>query len=488
MEICLGMCHNVIKEKGMNRKKLRIYLNILLFVFFGVLFFLYISPLGWATYKKDFSRKYNNIFLGKGAIYKLGPVDRLFDKNKLSGEPAYFYLKTNRNFDSAKIKMKYKISDQVVQKNNFINLEFGVLLNEENWNYRFYPIYNNILNDLYCNWTKQVDNQAVFLQREDKFKGLTDYLNNKDFSSLLLYNYNLNNDFVLKDYQGDDNYKTTLPALRGSHVFYTYLKDENLKFDFSFSSLDRSNKNNLDLFVYLNDDVIFSKSFSAEEFLNNQIVDFSLDLADLPESVYKIEVRANDNFIINKTDVYLPKLVFLHRLNLYNTKNGFNVFSNKNNFRIKSLESLCLADVNINDSKFSVDRIFQQFNFNVDGRGINNIQSDSCGMLIENNGLFSFSTESFFNPLISSLASDVSVDEYNFVIAKYQPPTELNNYYISELKIDLRGAQRKKGEYRFIISAPFLKNEDNLQYLEIKDIEIVLSGKSLFDKIKEYLF
>lgn len=469
----------------MTNQKLRIYLNIFLLALIFVLFLFYFSPFGRISYQKDFSKKYT--FLGgKGAIYKLGPNDRIVNKNKIVGEPAYFYLKTNRSFDSAKVSIEYDISNQVFLENDYVNFEMGLLLNKDNWNYRLYPAYNNVLNYLYGNWHKTFeDDGSVFLQKEKKFSDFNDYSKQVDFSSLLIYNYNLKNDFILPDYQKINDYKLSIPSLRGSHVFYTYLKDENLKFDFSLRNLDQESKKEADVFVYLNQDIIFSKNFSTKELSDGDL--FSLDLSDLPEGAYKIEIRSGEDVVIENFTSYMNKLVFLHKVNLYETENGFNFFSNKTDLKIKSLESECLNKLSINEDVFTVDQIFKQFNFKSLNKEINNIKSDSCGMLIESNGLFSFSYESFFNPLISTLSSDVLVDDYSFVLSNYSPPKKKDNTYISVLNFDLRGACREKGEYRFIISAPFLKGDNQNKYLEIKNIKIELQGKSLLEKIKEYL-
>ncbi|MCK9439071.1 MAG: hypothetical protein WC164_03620 [Patescibacteria group bacterium] len=470
----------------MTNQKLRIYLNIFLLALIFVLLWLYFSPFGHISYQKDFSKKQNTFLGGKGTIYKLGPDDRLVDRNKIVGEPAYFYLKTNRSFDSAKVSIEYKISDHVFQDNDYINFEMGVLLNKDNWNYHLHPVYNNVLDSLYNSWHKTIEGDGtVFLQKEKKFSNFNDYLRQANFSSLLVYNYNLKNDFVLPDYQTIKNYKFLIPSLRGSHVFYAYLKDENLKFDFALRSLNQENEKKADIFVYLNQDIIFSKNFSVEELNRGNL--FSLNLPGLPEGVYKIEIRSGDDIVLENFTSYMHKLVFLHKVNLYETKNGFDVFSNKADLRIKSLESKCLNKLNINEDVFEVNQIFKQFNFKSLNKGINNVKSNSCGMLIESNGLFSFSYESFFNPLISSLSSDVVMDDYNFILANYNSPSKKDDTHVSVLSFDLKEAYREKDEYRFIVSAPFLKGDDLDKYLEIKNIKIELQGKNLFEKVREYL-
>jgi len=65
-------------------------------------------------------------------------------------------------------------------------------------------------------------------------------------------------------------------------------------------------------------------------------------------------------------------------------------------------------------------------------------------------------------------------------------PKEKGNFYVSTLDIDLKGAYREKNEYRFIISAPFLRGDKPDEYLLIKNIKIELRGKSIFEKIKSH--
>lgn len=468
-------------------KKLRICLYSFLFLAIMVLAVFYFAPFGRATYRHDFSRQF---FLGKGFFHKFGPNER-FVNNKIMGDPVYFYLNSPRNFSQAKLKIKYRISPQALEDNKFINIETGVLIDKENWQYNLNPVFNNVLLDLSDSQNIQMENNLFFYQKNNDFKNYQEFLENNNFLSSAFYNYSFDYEYSLSNYQpSDDNEDLIIKNIRGSHSFYVYLKDKNLKIDFSFLSKPRDRQNslpkNMSIFVYYQDEVIFSEN---NFFIDNDL-EYSLNLPALPEGAYKIEVKTDDDVLIKSIKTPLSKLVFINKVWLDEQDAKFVLFSNKNNFRIKALESLCLGEIRINEDIFLIDKIFQQFNINAD-KGDHNldkltkIDSGSCGFLFENNGLFSFSEESFFDPTLSKLDEFTDIETIDFLLGNFKLPKKIGDYYVSEVDINLAGAIREKDGYNFIISAPFLKNIIDSQYIEIKEIEIELIGKNLFTKIRE---
>lgn len=446
--------------------------------------YFYFVPLGKISYKYDFSK---SNYIGKGVFNKFGPKERIIDKNKIIGDPTYFYIKTFRNFSSAKLNIKYKIGPKLLKDNNFLNIESGVLVDKDNWRYKLYPVYNNVLEDVLKKWQiTPIDNEnnLFFAQKEKKFANYLDFLKNNDFSSVVFYNYNLNYEYLLPDYKKTAEDKNLIiEKIRGSYSFYIYIKEEDLKIDFSFWNKNINNQQDLSIYVYYQDNLIFNNFINSQEFNNNSDVNFSLNLPSLPEGVYKVEIKANDDFITKKIYSNLSKLSFINRLWLSDLENGFEVFSNKNNFRIKSLETDCLGEIKINEDIFLVNKIYQQFNFKVKNNNLNQITSNSCGLLIENNGLFSFSRESFFDPTLGKLEENIDINNINFIIASYKSAEIKNGYYNSEIYIDLENVIKDKDGYNFIISTPFLKNLDPDEYIEIKEIKIELWDDNIFKKI-----
>jgi len=476
-------------------RKLRFFLYSFLVVVIVILAYFYVVPFGKITYSHNFSKNYHNLLGGKGVFHKLGPAERLVDSNKIIGDPVYFYLKTPRTFSKAKLKIKYSLSPELKNSSEYLNIEAGVLVDKANWHYDLKPVFNSTLNQLQKNdeFNIEIDNDLIFAQRKtaSQFSTKEDFLDKGDYKEALFYNYYPNYDFKIVDsfFQngvtstGYFHYdvKTTLSNLRGSHVFYTYIYDEDLKIDFSWGIKEllnnKTNSEIVDIFVYYQNEAIFSDKVSVEK---NDIKKYELNLPNLPEGAYKIEIKTSDNIITRKLQTDLNRLSFLNRVWLDGLNNGFVLYSNKNNFRIKSVDSDCLGELKVGSENININKIYQQFDFSLQNpsstnfKNLNKIESDSCGLLIENNGLFSFSEIAFFNPLLNKLDSDSNLADYNYILA---------NYNEAEIEFDLSRAVRDKDGYRFLLSAPFLNSLDNNRYVEIEEIEIELQGRTLWNKL-----
>ena len=269
-------------------KKLRFFLYSFLFLVIIILACLYIVPFGQINYKHDFSKNHYNFLGGKGFFHKLGPAERLFDKNKVVGDPAYFYLKTPRTFSEANLKINYRLSpalnslaekkfdgNEVISNSNYLNIDLGVLIDKNNWHYNLKPVFNNVLSGLSDDWEKaeisndwlndenynehKNDKNITLWQKKDSPSLTSDKL-----SRVTFYNYSPQIDFYSNDNLAlldDGSYacfrydiRSWVRNLRGSHVFYTSICNEDLEIDFTFSTKDEIKDlgvyNDLAIFVY----------------------------------------------------------------------------------------------------------------------------------------------------------------------------------------------------------------------------------------------
>ncbi|MDD3085328.1 MAG: hypothetical protein PHU32_05580, partial [Candidatus ainarchaeum sp.] len=201
-------------------KKVRYFLYGFLVFIVILLAVFYIVPTGRITYKQDLNKKYFNIFGGRGFLHKLGPEERLLENNKIIGDPVYFNFRTSRNFSKVKMTLKYQLSPAVLENNEYLNIETGVLMDKANWRYNLYPVFNQKINKILSEWYIVKDGQTVLAQKNKNYSSIENFLNQKDFSSTVLYNYDLNYDYILPDYEVDDEI-VDVYNLKGSYSFYS---------------------------------------------------------------------------------------------------------------------------------------------------------------------------------------------------------------------------------------------------------------------------
>jgi len=126
---------------------------------------------------------------------------------------------------------------------------------------------------------------------------------------------------------------------------------------------------------------------------------------------------------------------------------------------------------------------------------ISSIKLAKGDVIISGNGVFSFSQDSFFNPIVKKVDSsiDINASGINYVLANYQTPSEQDGWQITEAEFDIANAYRESPRYQlggtnkisWLISLPGLKAEDDIDdKIIIGEIKVDLQGKSLWEKFK----
>src|SRR3989339_636065 len=137
---------------------------------------------------------------------------------------------------------------------------------------------------------------------------------------------------------------SNIPALRGSYQFFTYIKDEEFNFEFEFLDLNENkDEDQINLHLYYNDtliktahlddDGIFSDNGSTTK---SRIINMQVN--DLPEGVYKVELRANDDIVTQKINTKQNKISFLNKLYLYRGgKSNFSIYTDSKKIQSKTV-------------------------------------------------------------------------------------------------------------------------------------------------------
>jgi hypothetical protein len=492
--------------------KLRIIWIAILLVAVFVFILLAVVPSGKITYSTDF-KGYND-FIGE-----LTPADRVERENgarKIIGDPAYFSLRLPRRFEDAKLTIKYKPDE------NFPVIEAGILKDKRTWQYDLRPLYNGKLEALLNSWNILREptpspsgaepplpkgEYTILLQREKKFASIKDFLKNPpEAGKIALYNYDLRTDFILPGYEPARATTTLCRPLQGTYQFYTYIKNENLAFDFLLEDLNKnSDLDPVDVFVYYEDKQIFTDSLGDDGIADDSGAEkpwrhLKINLANLPEGAYKIGLRANDDIVTRTIMTPQSKMAFVNKITLAPAPEvscGRNLFTDSRQAQFTTLFSDRLGEIKIKEAfgaafleTVVLKEAFKQYSTGQVLPDFSEIIMPADGISVSGDGLFSMSPEQFFNPGLKKVDANFDADRegVDFILANYAPPVREGEWLVSEVEFDLETAYKEKSRHSFLISVPGLRAEDNAGAgVTVGEIKIELAGTSLWGKIKKML-
>ncbi|NCO79708.1 hypothetical protein COT96_01170 [Candidatus Falkowbacteria bacterium CG10_big_fil_rev_8_21_14_0_10_38_22] len=477
--------------------KIRLILWFALALLAGYLLYQGVRPSGQVSYSHDFSQKDKTSFF----IGQLTPAERIKTNTNGSqiviGDPVYFSLRSLRNFSKAKITLKFQNPDDLPL------IEIGPLVDKIIWRYDLKPLRNKTVDQLALVWPViRGRGQEILLQRQKKYETINEFLKNPPpLNEIAVYNYNFKNNYTLPDYQALGKEIAIKYSLRGTYQFYVYIKNEELNLQLAFSDLNKNkDSDQIELNLYYQDKLIDQKVLAdtgagADD--GEKINRGKLELveANLPEGVYKVELRVNDDIITDELVSQQNKLSFINRLWLAGaTEKNIELITDSNIINAQTINPASLQNIRIGNKDLNLSNTYQQFSLK-NQENISSIKLAKGDVIISGNGVFSFSQDSFFNPIVKKVDSsiDINASGINYVLANYQTPSEQDGWQITEAEFDIANAYRESPRYQlggtnkisWLISLPGLKAEDDIDdKIIIGEIKVDLQGKSLWEKFK----
>lgn len=475
--------------------KLRIFFWSILAIIVFWLFWMAIVPSGSIVYFKDFSDEKDEFIL------PLTPEERvelIFDgTQKIIGDPVYFFLRTPRRFEKAKMTIKYR------NKSDLDIIETGVLMNKDLWQFDLKPIENKIVDQLSLAWDVIREGDLILLQRNRNYNSIDEFFDNLPLTEkIATYNYDIKNDFVLENYEASPevNSGEMLDAikLRGQYQFYTYIKNEDLDFNFDILDLNKNKgEDNISIELYYADQLIDSKDLEDDgvvddfgEILKAREVEF--EVSSLPEGVYKIIVNANDD-IVSSFTTKQSKISFINKVWIYEGGDDLELFTDIRKMSAQTVNPGSLQAINFGDQALDVSETFKLFDAKLSSDNedkINKINLEKNDVILSGNGIFSLSEDSYFNPNIQKIDNDIDINAagIDYVIADYVSPQVEGDWKVAEINFDIANAYREFYKYQFLLSIPGLEVEDGVEdYIEVDEIKIELEGTSLWEKISRLI-
>lgn len=458
---------------------------LLTIVLFYYVFNQYFFPSGKLEVIYDFEE--DSIY-----ISHLEPWQRLLPPEEENGvwsqrikdDLVYFNVNNPRWFERITAEIVFSNEDQNI-------FEIGARVNSAN-GYQNKPLRNKIIDEL--KWEKINEGDIALYQKEVMYDTIgdfvTDFVDNKLADSEVgQYFYHLPENRILPDYVKSNREIVIDHAIRGSQTIFTYIKDEELNFSFYKTDLNRyigSDSVIVDIFRHRDGENIFSGIIDDDgmEEIDDVSVstkDLSVQIPNLEEGVYRIEVKGNKDFIINRILTRQKLVVFSKAIFLADNEEYINnfipgtkpttLFTNSSIVNFKTPHPAGLQTIILEDTELNLEKVGTVYNVELDG--ITEITVPNNDVLIESNGLFAFSMEQYFYPFpenVIDLGENSETNSLNFIITQYSTPlkedgwiTKSQTFNVNDLYSD------KSGNFRFRLSAPGLgEDEDTIQVKEIK--------------------
>lgn len=459
-------------------------------IFAGVLLYLLylgIVPSGKIVYSYDFDKS-------SDFISKLTPIERVEPsqngKQRIINDPVYFSLRTSRSFSKAIVDFKYQNLDSEKQP----IIEAGILVDNTIWRYELKPIENYIIDKLSANWNVIQADDIIFLQKNKKYQSIQEFKEGHvSMDKIATYNYDLNFDYVIDNYVKSDSVYEFNHGLRGSYQFLTYVKNEELSFEFLFKDINKnSDPDPIDVHFYFADKLIDVRHLDDDgvKIDSGDILEarsLNLSLSDLPEGVYKIEVRCNDDILTDAIKTKQSKISFVNKIWLHN--NGLrdiDIYTDSSNLRLQTIYPDSLQIVAVEENNFNISETYKQFMGDITYSSSTQVKLEKDGIVLAGDGYFSFEKSQLFNPNSRkiNINTDIEALGIEYVVAKYTPAQKNGDWKQAEIEFDLSQAYRENNKYSFLISIPGI---DPSQGIEIDEIRVRLEGTSLWEKARGML-
>jgi len=379
-----------------------------------------------------------------------------------------------KEIKQANVKMRFKSDND--------ELKVGLRSNpKENFQYKILD--NKILSDL--NWDKIQEGNLAFWQKYKNYDSIQELIDRPSKDQVIAqYLYGINDNFKIKDYQKSDEEFVIDSPLRGSHNFYTYIKNEVL--DFTIEKQDRNvykGKDELEINVFKGREKIYSLTIE-----DDGIVDKSgnkkqpqiahIEIPDLKEGVYKIQLLykgTGGDILITKISTKQHLLVFEKKMFILGDEPSV-VWTNSKEANFITYHSQSCQTLKINDTQdLEIKERAKTFTAAMD-KDLNKIYIPKNDVVITSDGYFSFTPESFFNPRPYNTVefhNDIDLETVDYIIADYTKPKNINGWLENEVSFDISDMEIIDNTLRFVLEAPGLKADNGEIIIDLIEVSLM---------------
>lgn len=384
-------------------------------------------------------------------------------------DPVYFDVKVPYgDFKKAKLTLEYENEAQEL-------VQAGIMANEQVWQFQIKPVENLALDNLINsnNWELINENGMILLQKEKEYSSIDEFINNlPDFNQIAVYNYKLDQEYIIEGYTPVVRYWEINKVLQGAHEFYTYIKDEELNFAFDFEDTNSDQQDDIIITLFKGTEKVNEVKITDD--FSSGIKEAALLEKNLKEGAYKIEIKASENILIKQIRTRQRYLTFIDKINLAPGQNSTTVYTNGNRLSFQTTHIEGLQAITVDGQPTELKEVHEQY-IKEYKDGIKQIYIPKNDIKVATDGLFVFDPIEYFNPEVTNYSSVIDMDKrgIQYIIAQYHSPLIEKGWKQGVAEFDLSWIKPVDRKYKFIISAPGLSQNNNI--LKLSNIKLEFS-------------
>ena len=413
---------------------------------------------------------------------------------KLIGDPVFFFVHPQRQFDRAKFEIWFQNKDVKI-------VEFGGLARKNPEVYDLQPMQNLLIDQ--SNWFRLDDGETILLQRNKTFESIQEFLLNLPApDKIAVYHTDLLLPFRLQEYKASDDLQTINVSLRGHHEFKTYINRETLFDRFEYTDMNRDEGADPIVVTVFDEQGRPVADARADDDLDltklgrpSRMRSLEVAVDGLEEGVYKIVFDSSRDIFIRNIKTTQNKFVVMNGVYLGDEiayrepAQSVELFTTAKRIQAQTRHSDGVQTVHVGNKSFSIEEPYQLYTFSSESPGVIDIDVEKVDIELFVDQPIAFSAETFFNPEPNRLRyyTDMDAEGLDYVIAEYQSPEKRGGWYVANVDVDLNRlffetekpnlTFFREGNWKFVFSLPGIVEQNASMF--VKGMNVTFQGRAL---------
>lgn len=450
----------------------------------------YVAVGGTVTVVQDFRSSEDSL------ISLFIPVNQVTDimQNLRTGEttqsikegPVYFTARLPRAFDSVTATIQYATEYHGPATFGVVELLSPLAVKEKIF---AAPIVNDAIREHWKITTDELTGNTVYSKDGLSFGQVQERVAKGD--AVAVVNADMQVPYRDATYQADTAEYRVPYTLRGSHVFYTYVKDESLEVRADLIDGNLSIGSDPVTVTVLNEqnEAIQTQRFvddgnKTENRTAGTTQQLRIDLPNVPEGVYRIRVETSGDVRIENLVTAQRKFVIQDHLILDNLSRPFTLQVGSRFVTAVTGNAEALGDVRVDNADLSLTALGEVETIRDLKNNPTVVTGNHADIEMTYAGYAAFDPAAYFDPdyAVQPVGPDMQLSDVTAIVTHdFTPPTENYRGFESTVELPLTGVLGDRKKLQFSINAPeLLSHKDSIT---VDSITLTFHGPSLWERL-----